>query len=133
MAYLVDTNIISFAMRGRHGVEERLYALPVSTLRLSAIVQAEGWAGARKTSDPERWLRLWRGLVGRWPVVPFDTACADQYARIRADLERRGCMIGLHDCEIAATALAYGLVVVTDNDAEFNRVAGLDVENWVQR
>jgi tRNA(fMet)-specific endonuclease VapC len=132
MRWLVDTNIISLALRKQHGTEDRLRDLPMDELALSAIVQAEGWTGAWKSPHPERWLALWHALVGGWTVLPFDAQCADRYARLRADLERAGRMIGIHDCQIAATALVHGLVLVTANQAEFARVPGLPVENWAE-
>ena len=78
-------------------------------------------------------------LTTGWQPAPFDALCADHYGRIRADLERRGTMIGHRDCQIAATALAYAqsesvaVTVVTDNINEFKCVAGLKVANWVKR
>ena len=140
MRYLVDTNIVSFAVRNQHGIEERLKLVAVTDFLLSAVVLAEGCAGAYKHRDPQRMLRLWNTYVGQWTVVPFDAGCAHHYGRIRAQLEQRGCMIGTHDCEIAATALAWAeanpdepVTVVTDNVEEFRRVPGLVVDNWVVR
>ncbi|MDP2810701.1 MAG: PIN domain-containing protein, partial [Rhodocyclaceae bacterium] len=64
-------------------------------------------------------------------VLPFDDAAADAYGSIRADLERRGELIGSNDLLIAAHALSLGATLVTNNLGEFQRVAGLQVENWV--
>ena len=59
---------------------------------------------------------------------PDDTTA--RYAQIRADLKRRGQMIGANDLFIAAHARSLGLRLVTNNLAEFNRVKGLTLENW---
>jgi tRNA(fMet)-specific endonuclease VapC len=139
MRYLIDTNILSFAMRKRFDVEARLQGIAKSSLLLSAIVYAEGMAGAYRAANPPALIKLWRSYIDGWEMVAFDAACADHYGRIRADLERRGTMIGHRDCQIAATALAYAqtegetVTVVTDNVDEFKRVAGLKVANWVKR
>lgn len=139
MRYLIDTNIISFALRKRYAVENRLQGITKTDLLLSAVVFAEGMAGAYRSQNPEALTKLWRSYITGWEVVAFDAACADHYGRIRADLERRGTMIGHRDCQIAATALAYAqtegvsVTVVTDNINEFKRVAGLKVANWVKR
>jgi tRNA(fMet)-specific endonuclease VapC len=133
MRLLLDTNILSYAMRRQHGVHERIATHAIADIATSVIVLSEGLTGVEKSNRGNRWMRLWQGVVDTWPVLPFDAACAETYARIRADLERRGAMIGIHDCQIAATALTHGLIVVTDNDAEFKRVPGLKVENWVRR
>jgi tRNA(fMet)-specific endonuclease VapC len=132
MSWLLDTNIISFAMRNLHGVAERIHRHPPSTLTTSIIVLAEGLTGAQKSARSDNWINAWRTATREWRLLDFDATCADHYARIRAHLEKNGCMIGLHDCQIAATALAHNLIVVTDNLDEFRRVPGLRVENWVK-
>ncbi len=139
MRYLIDTNIISFALRDEHGVKAMMARHLTSDLLLSAVVVGEGRTGAHRTSRPTHWIEGWNLLTTGWQQVPFDALCADHYGRIRADLERRGTMIGHRDCQIAATALAYSqtegvsVTVVTDNITEFKRVTGLKVANWVKR
>ncbi len=139
MRYLIDTNIISFAMQQKYTVEQVLRQHAASNLLLSTIVMSEGYAGAYRSAKAERWLALWDMLTDGWEVAPFDAACADRYGRLRADLEDRGAMIGHRDCQIAATALAYAeinhvsVTVVTDNVQEFKRVPGLKVANWARR
>jgi len=61
---------------------------------------------------------------------PFDDAAAEKYGRIRADLSGRGLVIGGNDMMIAAIALARDCILVTNNTAEFSRVAGLVIEDW---
>jgi len=63
-------------------------------------------------------------------IIPFDSAGAECYGKIKAVLEKKGMLIGPNDLLIAATALANNAVLVTDNTNEFNRVEGLVVENW---
>src|SRR3972149_4113902 len=66
-------------------------------------------------------------------VLEFPDGAATHYARIRADLKKRGQMIGANDLFIAAHARSLGLRLVTNNIAEFNRVKGLTLENWTTR
>ncbi len=133
MLYLMDTSTCSFALRSEYGVDRRMAGMKASDAAISVIVLAEAWAGSRKSSKPDLWRERWRKLIATWSILPFDESCAEVYAQIRHDLERRGTMIGIHDCQIAATALTHGLIVVTDNDVEFKRVPGLKVENWIKR
>jgi tRNA(fMet)-specific endonuclease VapC len=70
-------------------------------------------------------------LVARLEVLPFDDAAASHFGDIRADLERRGCLIGPYDLMIARHARSHGLVVVTGNLGEFRRVDGLRCEDWL--
>jgi len=62
--------------------------------------------------------------------LPFDDACAERYGIIRSELESAGTPIGPNDLMIAATALAHGATLVTNNVKEFSRVAGLRLEDW---
>jgi len=127
--YLIDTNIFSFAMRKHLGLDKKLEKMRKKDLATSVVVMAEGLTGAEKIGSVA--LReLWQSFAQTWVVLDFDLACAKQYSRIRAELESRGCMIGIHDAQIAATALVHKLVLVTDNTDEFGRVPGLIVENW---
>lgn len=131
MRYLIDTTTVSFAMRAQRNVASRLESCRRADLAITSVALAEGLFGcARLGASGQRQWAVWQALAAEWHVVPFDRACAEHYARLRADLERRGCAIGDRDMMIAATALAHDLILVTDNDAEFCRIPGLRVENW---
>lgn len=137
MKWMLDTNVISAWMRRQPAVVARWRATWHGDLLMPAIVLAEGLYGARKARS-ERWIEAWQALAQGHVVAPFNDACADCYATLRADLEQHGQMIGLHDCEIAATALAWQathpedkVTLVTANTSEFARVPGLWVENWL--
>lgn len=69
-------------------------------------------------------------LLSRLEVLAFDAAAADHAADIKADLQRRGRMIGANDLLIAGHARSRGLIVVTGNLREFGRVQGLQCEDW---
>jgi tRNA(fMet)-specific endonuclease VapC len=65
-------------------------------------------------------------------ILPFGPPADAAYGQIRAQLERASDMIGRNDLYIAAHALTLGLALVTDNEREFSRVAGLKWENWLR-
>ncbi len=71
-----------------------------------------------------------RALLLYVEVLDFPESAAAHYADIRADLKRRGAMIGANDLFVAAHARSLGLILVTDNTAGFARVKGLELENW---
>jgi tRNA(fMet)-specific endonuclease VapC len=71
-------------------------------------------------------------LISSVTILPFNTAEAERAAQIRATLKKQGQPIGAYDFLIAATALSHGLIMVTANEREFVRVAGLQLENWRQ-
>ncbi len=69
-------------------------------------------------------------FVSRLTILPYDEQAAFHYGNIRASLEKIGKRIGDNDLHIAGHARSKGLIAVTNNTKEFNRVDGLRVENW---
>ena len=127
---MLDTDTVSFALRGRGGVGERIMRYGASTLCISSITLAELLYGAVHTRSA-RIEGLIFDFISRVAVMPFDDACAVQYARIANDLEARGEPIGAFDTMIAAHAVTLDLTLVTNNTRHFTRVQNLRVENWV--
>ena len=97
-----------------------------------AIVEAELLYGAANSDNPEEGRYFVESLLAPLHIVPFDSRCAACYARIRIDLKQRGCLIGPNDLLIAATALAHGATLVSNNAREFRRVKGLLLESWAE-
>ena len=129
--YLLDTNILIAAMKGREEVRRRLESEPLNAIRLSAIVLGELEFGAEKSAYSERNRARLAKLTQRLPLVGIDSDTTRHYGKLRALLERQGTPIGANDTWIAAQALAIGAIVVTDNVREFARVPGLSLENWL--
>lgn len=131
MAYLLDSNVCILHLRGKSpAITSRLGAILSAEVLTCSVVREELRYGALRSADPEReFVRLAR-LLDAIRSLPFDDAAANHAAAIRADLSRRGAMIGPHDIQIAAIAVANGAVLVTHNTAEFRRVDGLAIEDW---
>jgi tRNA(fMet)-specific endonuclease VapC len=129
--YLLDTNVcIDFLNRSHPSVIERVTSAYPEDLCLSSVVVAELRYGAdrsRKRAENHERLDI---LIAEIPCVDFDLSAAWIYGRIRSTLEAKGSPIGPYDMMIAAHALSLELTLVTDNVREFQRVAGLKVENW---
>lgn len=98
---------------------------------ISTIVLTELLVGAEKSNRPAENRREIDRFTGRLIVLPFDDAAAAHAAEIRANLERAGRGIGGYDTLIADHARSQGLIVVTGNLREFNRVKGLRAEDWL--
>lgn len=130
--YILDTNILIAALKGRPAVREKLESLPLSGMRLSAIVLGELEFGAEKSAHSERNRARLATLAQRLPLVGIDYDTTRHYGQVRAQLERQGTPIGANDTWIAAQALAIDATLVTDNEREFSRVPGLVVENWLR-
>jgi tRNA(fMet)-specific endonuclease VapC len=87
--------------------------------------------GANKSAFPERNLQALKQFLIHFKLFNFDYNCAIEYGKIRSDLERKGTPIGPLDMLIAANAKSLGHILVTNNEHEFSRVAGLKLENWI--
>lgn len=129
--YLLDTNILTAALKGRNEIRRRLESEHPSALRLSAIVLGELEFGAEKSAYGERNRARLAALAQRLPPVGVDYEITRHYGRVRALLERLDTPIGANDTWIAGQALAIDATLVTDNEREFSRVPDLPLENWL--
>ena len=131
MLYLLDSNVwIEIRKAKNRQILDRFTRTPVSEMATCSPVRAELMHGAEKYETRDQRKATVTEALGKVVSLPFDDLCADQYAAIRHDLERRRCVIGSMDLQIAAIALAHGLTVITGNTEEFRRVHGLKVEDW---
>jgi len=129
--FLLDTNICIYIRRKKpEGVLRRFRTLKQGQAALSVITFGELVYGAEKSGQRAAALELLRELARVLPVMGLPETAADAYGTMRAELERKGQMIGNNDLWIAAHARAAGLTLVTNNEREFRRVRGLKVENW---
>jgi tRNA(fMet)-specific endonuclease VapC len=133
---LLDTDILSEVLKGKNPqVAERAsaYLGAYNRLTISVVTLMEVVKGLRKVGREEPLRRFEAGLY-RFDVLPFDAEAASLAGRIYGDLERVGQPIGRADPMIAATALRHGLVLVTGNEAHYERIVraghALAIENW---
>ena len=124
--YFLDSDTCIEIMRGKLPYAfEFMKASTPDAFAIPAIVEAELRYGARNSSNPEEGAFLLERFL-----EPFDGRCAEAYGVIRHALKCKGQMIGPNDLLIAATALAHGATLVTNNVREFVRVEGLSLESW---
>lgn len=128
--YMLDTDMVSFALRGQGRVAARIIEHRPSQLCMSSIALAELRFGA-ETRRSRRLHRLIGTFVESVEVVAFDWSAADRFAVVATSLARRGSPIGTFDTLMAAHALSLGLTFVTNNTQHFDRVPGLRTENWM--
>ena len=98
---------------------------------ISSITLAELLHGVEKSVRQEHNLRQVEDFISRLDVLEYGESVAAHYGSIRADLERKGQPIGVNDLHIAGHARSAGLILVTNNMREFERVDGLRVESWL--
>lgn len=133
MRYLLDTNVISDLVRNPQGrVAERIRKVGEAQVCTSIIVAAELRYGAAKKGSSRLTSQL-DAVLAALEVLPFEAPADVHYGSLRFLLERTGKPIGANDLLIAAHALALGHTIVTDNEREFARVRGLQLENWLRK
>jgi tRNA(fMet)-specific endonuclease VapC len=132
MKIMVDTNICIYVIRHQPpAVLERFTSHRVGDVGISVITLAELEYGVSKSSQPARNREALEQFVSPLQIAAFGRPAAVTYGKMRALLEKRGRPIGSLDLLIAAHALSLGVRLATNNVAEFKRVPGLRVENWV--
>lgn len=130
--YCLDTDVISAVINKDPPLSlvRRLSMAPASEQFTTAINLGEMLFGAAKAQNPEL-ARQVRVAVATVSILPFDEHAANRYAQLRALLESQGQKLHEADLRIAAIALANNLTMVTGNVRHFERVPGLQVENWL--
>jgi tRNA(fMet)-specific endonuclease VapC len=131
LKYLLDTNIVIYVIKQRPLQVLDVFNRHHGHMAISSITLAELAHGAEKSSDISRNTKVVEDFVSRLAVLPYDDKAAWHYGNIRATLEKQGQTIGVNDLHIAAQARSSGLVLVSNNMREFERVQGVRVENWV--
>lgn len=127
---LLDTDICIHALKGRSPRLAERFEANRGTMAVSDISLFELAYGAENYAEPRLRLEIIEGFAARLEVSPFDTQAAMQAGEIRASLRRQGLPIGAYDVLIAAIARSRGLILITRNTREFNRVDGLRLEDW---
>ena|ERR1700760_525681 len=131
LRYLLDTNLCIRVLRDRPPRLRERFNAEADTLCVSTIVLTELLHGAARSARPDHNRHEVERFAARLEVLAFDIIAADHAADIRAELDRREQMIGGYDVLIAGHARSRGLIVVTSNLREFERVAGLRSEDWL--
>jgi len=132
--YMLDTNVLIYLIKNKpESVTQRVNALGEDDeLCMSFVTYAELLKGAEGSTRKAEVLRRLEGLTRQVPVLyPSGTGLCEHYAEQSVRLKAAGTPIGSNDLWSACHALAEASVLVTNNESEFKRVAGLTVENWV--
>ena len=130
--FLLDTNTVSFAIKGHFGVDAHLLDLAPTGWCISALTCSELLYGLERRAEATKLRQLVHGFLKAARVMPWDLHAAAQHARVRHQLKAVGTPIGDFDEMIAGHALPLGAIVVTDNERHFGRVEGLKMVNWAR-
>jgi len=130
---MLDTNIVIYLIKNNPARVRSVFVKhKVDDVCISSITLAELLYGVEKSQAKDKNKLAVLSMLTAIRVLDFTSQAAEQYGILRAGLERKGKLIGPMDILIAGHALSEHLILVTNNEKEFQRVAGLKVENWVK-
>ena len=130
---MLDTNIVIYILKRRPLEILSTFNANANRMAISSITLAELTHGAEKSDRVTENLEVIDDFCSRLEVLPYGEKAAQHYGAIRAVLEKLGQPIGVNDIHIAGHARSEGLALVTNNVSEFERVPGLELENWITR
>ncbi len=133
MHYFLDTNICIYYLKGQYPILlDRMLRHSVSEIKIASIVKAELLYGAVKSKKREDNTSKVKKFLLPFEIISFDDNAAEIYAQIRADTAIKGTTIGPNDLIIAATVLANSGTLISNNEREFGRISGIEIENWTK-
>ncbi|WP_448218753.1 type II toxin-antitoxin system tRNA(fMet)-specific endonuclease VapC [Endozoicomonas sp. 2B-B] len=133
LKFLLDTDISIYVIKRRPAELQSVFNAYDGQIAISSITLSELLHGVEKSANPKRNRDNVESFVSRLEVLEYTPKASAHYGDIRANLEREGLVIGVNDMHIAAHARSEGLIAVTNNVREFERVEGLRVENWLEQ
>jgi len=126
--YLVDSDICSKALRGRHeSLTNLLSGMYPEGLAISVVTYGEVTEGVLFSRNRAVDQQLWRDFLAGFDIIDVTMEIAEVWADVRGSLRKQGNIVPDNDLLIASTALRFGMTVVTGNERHFGRVPGLDV------
>lgn len=131
LQYMLDTSICIHVLRNYPPELRERFNQAAEQLCISSVTLGELYYGAEKSARRLDNLQAVEHFTARLEVLPFAAQAAAHYGQIRAQLERAGRPAGAYDMMIGGHARSEGLVLVTNNVSEFERMDGLRLENWV--
>jgi len=129
MAIILDADVIIRGEKGKFDLASWVASQPNEQFEIAAITVAELWHGVERAAGAHRTKRqkYLQALLSSLPIIPYTEQTAYEHARLWAELESSGKMIGYYDLVVAATALELGRKVATFNQRHFAHVKGLAV------
>jgi tRNA(fMet)-specific endonuclease VapC len=132
LKYLLDTNIVIYTIKNRPQLVRAAFKRHEGQMAISAVTWGELVFGTERSTNPAKNQADIEGLAARLEILDFDDLAAAHFGQVRAELYAVGQPIGPYDMMIAGHARSTGLILVTNNLREFERVQGLRLENWAE-
>ena len=130
---MLDTNMASYIIKGANdAVQKRLENVPMASLCISAVTQAELLRGVAKKPDAKQLPMVVNEFLLRVEILPWDSRAAETYATLRTAIEKEGKPLGAMDMLIAAHAASSGAILITNDEAFYNVRKYLSLEDWTK-
>jgi len=131
--FMLDTNMASYIIKGANdAVQKRLENVPMTSVCISSVTQAELLLGVAKKPDAKQLPVAVNEFLLRVEILPWDSLAAEAYADLRAVFEKEGKSLGAMDMLIAAHSASLGAILVTNDKAFYNVQQHLSLEDWTQ-
>jgi tRNA(fMet)-specific endonuclease VapC len=131
--FMLDTNMASYIIKGANdAVQKRLENVPMASVCISAVTQAELLRGVAKKPDAKQLPLVVNEFLLRVEILPWDSRAAEAYAALRTAIEKEGKPRGAMDMLIAAHAASSGAILVTNDKAFYNVRKHLSLEDWTK-
>jgi tRNA(fMet)-specific endonuclease VapC len=130
MAYLIDTDILIYLIKGNHSIDRRIKETESIPKAISVITFGELLFGAKRSVQKEKNIAIVYRLSEVFPIIEINRSTIETFTEIKATLEKNGERIEDFDLLIAATALSMNYTLVTNNTKHYQRIDGIKLENW---
>ena len=133
MGVIVDTSVLVSLERGGHAVEKLAAGREHEPFGISVVTVSELLHGVHRADSEKRRLKrsaFVERIIQTFPLYPFDLNVARIYAKVWANLAKKGITIGAHDLMIASTALALGFSIVTSDMRDYGKIREVSVEKF---
>ena len=131
MAYLIDTNIIIYKFNGNKKIQDNFLRKENALKYISAITYGELLYGAKKSQRIEENTQKIELLKNLFPILPVNDPVIEIFSDLKSKYDKQGVVIDDFDLLIAATAMLYGLTLVSNNEKHFRKIKELSLENWM--
>ena len=130
--YLIDSDILIYSLKNQPLVRQRFKEKASIPKAISVISYGELYYGAKKTIQVEKNLAIVRRISELFSIINTTKSIMETFADLKTDLQIKGKIISDFDLIIAATALSFNYILVTNNEKHFSRIPSLQIENWTK-
>ena len=128
--YLLDTNICVYFLKGLYNLDRKIEEAQTENCFVSEITIAELKFGVENSENKEKNQKTVDDFVSKFTIIPIFNSL-DIYAKEKARLRKKGTPLDDFDLLIGSTAISNNLILVTRNVSDFDRLGGIEIENWV--